>query len=357
MPEEYEPWALEGFSGYLAADEIYDGPFCILFVVDSRLQRRLAYEVLDRKPTQEAMERFFQRFNQSLVSRSLKVFGVTTDGSPLYPQSIRAVWPQARHQVCQFHVLREIIDDVLHAVCKIRKALTSRIPKLPTGRPRLEHKARARKVRRLRDEVEKLFEHRFLLVRRELDASQQQTLQEVAALDGNILLLRELMDEVYRLFDRRCRTDEAQARLAALRAKLPRFQHLGKVLSKLQSPNLDKALTFLDDQQLEATSNSVERANRRHRKMQKSIYRVRTQRSLVSRIALDMLRDRDMHVRVDTLVRLHLVRTPPEAAPIWVPTPFIDMGLLPETTPTRHAASSPGLPPASLACSAFAAPE
>ena len=105
------------------------------------------------------------------------------------------------------------------------------------------------------------------------------------------------MDEVYGLFDRRCRTDTALGKLARLRSRLSRFEHLGKVLSRLQSPNLEKALTFLDDRLLEATSNSVERANRRHRKMQKSVCRVRTRTSITHRIALDMLRDRDLQQR------------------------------------------------------------
>ena len=105
------------------------------------------------------------------------------------------------------------------------------------------------------------------------------------------------MDQVYTLFDRRCRTETALGKLAHLRSDLSRFKHLGKVLSKLHSPNLEKALTFLDDKMLEPTSNSVERANRRHRKMQKSIYRVRTHTSITHRIALDMLRDREIEQR------------------------------------------------------------
>ena len=46
---------------------------------------------------------------------------------------------------------------------------------------------------------------------------------------------------------------------------------LGFGISKLNSPNLDKALTFLDDKLLPSTSNAVERGNRRHRKMQKTV--------------------------------------------------------------------------------------
>jgi hypothetical protein len=37
---------LADFSGYLAADELYDGPFCVWSAVDPRQQRRLLYEVL-----------------------------------------------------------------------------------------------------------------------------------------------------------------------------------------------------------------------------------------------------------------------------------------------------------------------
>ena len=81
-------------------------------------------------------------------------------------------------------------------------------------------------------------------------------------------------------------------------------------MNKLQSPNLDKALTFLDDKLLPSTSNSVERGNRRHRKMQKTVYRVRTQEHIHNRIALDMLRDCQKEGRMETLETLHHVRKP-----------------------------------------------
>src|SRR5262245_9290722 len=79
------------------------------------------------------------------------------------------------------------------------------------------------------------------------------------------------------LFDRRCRTQTALDKLATLRRRVQRFKALGDTLKKLFSPTLEKALTFLDDKLLPSTSNAVERGNRRYRKMQKSVYRVRTQ--------------------------------------------------------------------------------
>ena len=246
-----------------------------------------------------------------LKARGLVVRGVTTDGSSLYPEPLRDIWPGAAHQVCEFHVLKEITKDVLRAVAKLRKALVKQIPPLPPGRPATaQHKELARRARHLREQVTELFDHRHLLVQRVLGTPEQRVLRRLARRYPEVRDLRRLMDEVYRLFDRRCRTHTALAKLATLRRRLERFKHLGRVLSKLRSPNLDKALTFLDDKLLEATSNSVERANRRHRKMQKSVYRVRTQKSLTSRIALDLFRDKNMATTSLTVSALHLNRTP-----------------------------------------------
>ena len=103
--------------------------------------------------------------------------------------------------------------------------------------------------------------------------------------------LREIMDLVYRLFDRRCKTQTAVKKLAKLRKRVRRFKALGQALNKLNSPNLEKALEFLDDKLLGSTSNAVERGNRRFRKAQKSIYSVRTKCHLEERIALDMHRE------------------------------------------------------------------
>jgi len=116
------------------------------------------------------------------------------------------------------------------------------------------------------------------------------------------------MDEVYRLFDRRCRTDTALAKLARLRQRVRRFRQVRRTLLKLFSANLEKALTFLDDSLLPSTSNAVERSNRRHRKMQKTVYRVRTQEHLTARIALDMLRDARKQDRQETRTTLHSTR-------------------------------------------------
>jgi hypothetical protein len=116
------------------------------------------------------------------------------------------------------------------------------------------------------------------------------------------------MEDVDRRFDRRCRTATAVAKLAALRTRLRRFGRLREVLKKRLSPGLEKALVFLDERLMGATSNAVERGNRRYRKMQKTVYRVRTQRAIEGRLALDLQRERQGTGRVETTQTLHKAR-------------------------------------------------
>jgi len=306
----YLDWGLADFSGYVAADELYDGPFCVLSIVDNRTFKRLLFQVLDHDPDHPDIAAFFHRFRMALRLRGLVLQGVTTDGSPLYPEPLHEVFGDIQHQVCEFHVIKELTKAILRAVAKVRKKLAER--KLPAkrGRPATpQAKRAARKRQRLQQKIADLFEHRHLFVQHDLTLAERRTLQKITRGLPQLRTLRDLMEEVYRLFDRRCRTDTALAKLAKLRQRVRRFKQVGKILNKLHSPNLDKALTFLDNKLLPSTSNAVERGNRRHRKMQKTVYRVRTREHIHNRIALDMLRDSQKNDRIYTVKTLHRERS------------------------------------------------
>jgi hypothetical protein len=289
---------------------VYDGPVCILSAVDARQQRRLLYEVLDHDPTQVDVLLFLARLHDRIRARGHTILGITTDGSPLYPQPIALALGAVPHQVCEFHILKELTKAVLHAVARLRKQLTAQAPKLPRGRPRATPAARRqyRRAQRLQRRAADLFEHRHLFVRHQLTAAQRVLLRGLSRGLPCLQALRAIMDEVYRLFDRRCGTDTALAKLARLRRRVRRFRSLGNCLDKLYSPNLEKALTFLDDKLLPATSNAVERGNRRYRKMQKAIYRVRTRASIQGRLALDLRREQQAESRSETISCLHQTR-------------------------------------------------
>ncbi len=300
---------MDDFSGYIAADELYDGPFCVLSIVDNHTFRRLTYEVLDHDPDHADIERFFRTFQAAIQRRGLLLRGITTDGSKLYPEPISRVFGEVSHQLCEFHVIKELTKAVLHAGAKVRRELAATRPKLGRGRPSsAAARKAARQAKRIERKVGDLFQHRYLFVQHVLTPAQRRTLMRVTRGRPELRTLRGVMDEAYRLFDRRCRSDTALEKLARLRRRVRRFQWIGKTLQKLFSPNLEKALTFLDDKLLPSTSNAVERGNRRHRKMQKNVYRVRTQSQISSRIALDMERDERAAHRDRTTQVLHRAR-------------------------------------------------
>jgi len=248
---------------------------------------------------------FFKDFKKELDRRGLTLRGITTDGSPLYPVPIRQVFGNTPHQICEFHVIKEITLKILRAVAQERKAMKSQMPPLGRGRPSRKTGKIAQRRKRLERRITDLFDHRHLFVKHHLTPCEKKTLRRITRGLPHLRRLREIMDEVYGLFDRRCRTDTALEKLARLRHRVRRFENVSRTLKKLFSENLDKALTFLDDSLLPSTSNAVERGNRRHRKMQKSVYRTRTQAQISRRIAADMQREAQAAGRSQTTRTLH----------------------------------------------------
>jgi len=307
--DAYLDWAFEKFSGYIAVDEVYDGPFCILSVVDNRTYKRLLYRVLPHDPTSKDILALLRAFKQILYRRELILRGITTDGSALYTEPVKAEFPGVRHQICEFHVKKEINKSVLKAVAQVRRELEKRKTKrTKRGRPTPQDKATIRKNERIQAKIGALFEHRYLFVQKELTATERETFRAITKGLPELRKLREIVDEVYRLYDRRCRHATALEKLRKLRERVKRFKHLSMVLKKLESPTVDRSLVFLDDKQLPSTSNAVERGNRRFRKMQKTVYRVRTCTHIKHRISLDMFRDLHLPLRRQTVQSLHDAR-------------------------------------------------
>src|SRR5437588_9516971 len=116
MEGSYLDWALADFSGYIAADELYDGPFCVLFVVDNRTFKRLLYQVLDHDPGHKDIEAFLRRFEKALRQRGLVLQGVTTDGSPLTGDGDLAYLTVVSGQ---FHGLVNVPEALMTTLCRV----------------------------------------------------------------------------------------------------------------------------------------------------------------------------------------------------------------------------------------------
>src|SRR3972149_355940 len=173
----YLDQALADFSGYIAADELYDGPFCVLSIVDNHTFKRILYEVLDHDPSHDDIRRFFRRFKTILDARGLTLAGITTDGSPLYPVPIAQAFGDIPHQICEFHTIAELTKAILRAVAKVRKSLAAGLPQLKRGRPSQATQGAARRRTRIQQRIADLFDHRHLFVQPGLTPAGKTTLR------------------------------------------------------------------------------------------------------------------------------------------------------------------------------------
>jgi transposase-like protein len=144
--------------------------------VDNRRYNRLAFRVLDHKPTRTDVRAFRSEFKAQLDQRGLSVRGITTDGSALYPKVLKKLWPGVPHQRCRFHVIQEIILAVRRALAKLRKEMKAKIPKQRRGRPSNTQRPLARRIKRRKKRVAELFKHRHLFVRHRLSTAQKKFL-------------------------------------------------------------------------------------------------------------------------------------------------------------------------------------
>lgn len=295
---------LVGFSGQMALDEIYDGGLCQLVATDPIANRQLDYELLDHPATEADVRAFCQRLHAAGFRPEL----VVTDGSKLYPPVIAAVWPQAEHQRCVFHFIKQLNEE-LRAAFWAAYATLPAPPKRKRGRPKKRGRPREDgRKRRNRDTVR---DARYLFLAREsnLDAKQQAKLKEALDLCPALRVLRRFVLAIHELFGPTTTSSAiAQERRRAMLDD-PEFQAapgLEAGLGHLKDDDLFARLTrYLAFENAEKTSNHVERENREYRKRQKGCYRLRSLRSI--RALASLLRDRPRPRRVVTVLR----RRPP----------------------------------------------
>src|SRR5712692_1906843 len=82
-----------------------------------------------------------------------------------------------------------------------------------------------------------LFQERFLFVKRRLSGAQRKRLVHITRGLPHLRKLRDIMDHIYALFDRRCRTQTALGKLKKLRQWVNRFTWIGDTLKKVFSPH------------------------------------------------------------------------------------------------------------------------
>lgn len=130
------------FSGVLCVDEIHLGHRVVLLASDPITDNPIACALVSNNDTAHML-----RFLRNLKNHGFSPRTVISDRSPLSPKTIAEVWPEAKHQLCVFHVISEINDHVLDAVREVRHSIKPKQIKKGRGRPNRRQRARAKKLK------------------------------------------------------------------------------------------------------------------------------------------------------------------------------------------------------------------
>ena len=112
---EHRRMVLEHFSGTLCVDELHLGHFTLLLATDPLGDLPVAFALVGANDHDH-----MRRFLRNLKNWGLEPRTVITDGSNLYPALLAELWSEADHQLCAFHILKEINQRVLEAVRRLR---------------------------------------------------------------------------------------------------------------------------------------------------------------------------------------------------------------------------------------------
>jgi hypothetical protein len=280
---------LERFSGTLCVDELRLGAYTLLLATDPLADLPVGFALVGAND-QEHMRRFLR----NLARWGLSPDVVVTDGSGLYPEVLAEIWPDAKHQLCVFHLLRDVLAKVLDAVRRLRRAQARRGRagrKRRRGRPGERQQARRRGVT-AKQKAAFVWRHRFLVVKRaaRLTAAERQDLEQLFAYLPELRPLWSFSQGVYRLLD-----DSGTLRVARWRYTWLRYdpayqevRELMRALDVLAEPKLTKAMAFLGQPAgaRVRTNNHAERLNRRLRFAEKVRYRWRKRRWVVRWVVL-----------------------------------------------------------------------
>jgi hypothetical protein len=295
----YRRWTLDHFSGTLCVDELHLGHRTLLLATDPLGDFPVAFALVS------ANDRDHMRgFLNNLKSHGFSPRVVVTDGSNLYPTLLAELWPDARHQLCVFHVIRDINACVFDALRRLRRKLASRRGRRRRrGRPsKAQKRARARQGPTKKDQAYFVWKHRHLIVTRpeHLDGRDRGRLSRIFRYLPQSRTLREFVLKVYRLFDAEQRPHQAKCRRAAL-VKDPQYladPDLAKALGVLSPEKFDRMVVFLHSLHTERvrTNNHVERTNRRLRYFEKVRYKWRRRRTIVRFVVLALDRWRNQRI-------------------------------------------------------------
>jgi transposase-like protein len=287
---EHRRLVLEQFSGTLCVDELHLGRFTLLLATDPLADLPVAFALVDQND-QDHMRRFLK----NLQTWGLNPDVVVTDGSNLYPTVLAELWPDAAHQLCVFHAIKDVNKLILDAVRRLRTAMNRRGKagrKKKRGRKGAKSKAAARQGMTVKQKAHFVFRRRHLIVKRRenLTETERDDLTRMLEYLPELVTLRRFADRIYWVFDAPKDFHQASCRRAAV-MRDPSFRavpELAKAMEQLDEERFSKLMAYLRNpvSQRVRTNNHVERTNRLFRFLEKVRYKWRRRRTLVRFVVL-----------------------------------------------------------------------
>jgi hypothetical protein len=284
---------LEHFSGTLCIDELHLGRFTLLLATDPLSDLPVAFALVGAND-QDHMRRFLG----NLKTWGLAPTVVVTDGSNLYPSVLAELWPEAAHQLCVFHVIKDINKLILDAVRRMRTAMGRRGKagrKKKRGRKGAKSKAAAkRRGLTVKEKAHFVFKHRYLITKRRENLTEEEVgdLKRMQEYLPGLATLRRFADRIYWVFDTPKDWHQASCRRSAL-VRDPAFlavPELVKAMKQLDDEKFLKLMAYLNSPvgRRVRTNNHVERTNRMFRFLEKVRYKWRGLRTLVRFVVLTL---------------------------------------------------------------------
>jgi Transposase len=282
---------LEHFSGTLCVDELHLGRFTLLLATDPLSDLPVAFALVSAND-----QGHMRRFLQNLKTWGLEPQTVITDGSDLYPRVLEELWPDADHQLCVFHVIKDINELILDAVRRLRQRMARRGKagrRKKRGRQKRQAKAAARRRGpTVKQKAHFVFQHRHLIVKRRENFTKPDRADLITMLEylPELAVLRRFADRMYWLFDTPKDFHQASCRRSAI-VREGAFQavpELVKALAKLEPAKFVKMMAYLNNpvSRRVRTNNHVERTNRLIRLLEKVRYKWRRRKTLVRFVVL-----------------------------------------------------------------------
>jgi hypothetical protein len=288
---EHRAMVLKLFSGTLCVDEIHLGKYTLLLATDPLSDLPVAFALVSSND-----QPHMRRFLKNLQTWGLQPRVVVTDDSALYPKVLKELWPDAEHQLCVFHVIKNINKLVLDALRRLRNKLKRKGNGGRRKRRGRKSKAQKRREERrgptVKEKADFIYKHRYLIVSHEEDFNDEdkKNLKTMQQYLPELSTLRQFVSELYALFEVTQSEHQAKCRRAAFVKKVAyqEIPELAKALEMLVPEQFTKMIAFLRSPagQRVRTNNHVERANRKIRFWEKVRYKWRRRRTLIRFIVL-----------------------------------------------------------------------